>query len=84
LVGSLTEGFFNKNSDIDIAILFKGRVNLERELSLGVALEKTLGRKVDIINLNRAYVNLAFLVISKDILIHERDYIYHSNFLRHF
>ncbi len=81
LFGSLTEGFFHDNSDIDLAILFNKEVNFNKELSLGVDLESALRRKLDLINLNNASMNLAFRVISKGILIYENDYTYHSDFL---
>ena len=81
LFGSVVDEYFNENSDIDVAILFKDEISFERELDIGVKLERSLERRVDLINLSRSDVMIAFEAISKGVLIYEGDYIYHSDFL---
>lgn len=81
LFGSITEGYYNENSDIDLAVLFKNNIDFEQELALAIKLQDKLKRNVDLINLNRAGINLAFRAISRGILIYEDDEIAHADFL---
>jgi len=52
LFGSLATGLFNKNSDIDLLIKFRGKKSLLDLAGLKIKLEDSLGRKVDLLTYN--------------------------------
>jgi predicted nucleotidyltransferase len=58
LFGSAANGRLRPDSDIDIGILCSG--GLERELALGVDLERVFGREVDLVRLDTASTLLRF------------------------
>lgn len=82
IFGSLVEGFYNDNSDVDIALLFKNPVSLDRELEIAVRLEDRLNREIDLVNLERTSINLSFRIIAKGLLIYEGDYLRHTKFIQ--
>jgi predicted nucleotidyltransferase len=60
LFGSAARGALRRDSDIDIGIVPGRRFSLDEELALGVALEETLGREVDLVRLDHASTLLRF------------------------
>jgi hypothetical protein len=52
LFGSLATGAFNKNSDVDVLIEFKGKKTLLDLAGLQIKLRDSLGRKVDLLTYN--------------------------------
>lgn len=55
--GSITTDSFNSESDMDIAIISKERLNFTKELKLVQRLENMLIREVDLIDINDNNVN---------------------------
>lgn len=96
LFGSRAKGTSHSQSDIDIAVYFAGiedgptgdiRVG-ERQLSLGLLLERALRKPVDLVALNRASVDMRQNVLLHGILLCCKDSRAHAQFklaqLRHF
>jgi len=81
IFGSIVNDYATPHSDIDLGVLFKKNFNFKQELLIGARLESELKRKVDLINLNRTSVNLAFRIISTGILILENDSLLLSDYL---
>lgn len=81
IFGSLVDDYKMPSSDIDLAVLFRRVPDFKEELALGAELELKLKCEVDILNLNRASVNLAFRAISGGILIYEEEPIILSDYL---
>lgn len=83
LFGSIKDGYEHKKSDIDIAVLFSDSLDkfqqFELEIKLGNRLQDAIKRKVDLLVLNRAEVNIAFNAI-RGILVFERDLVKRSLF----
>lgn len=59
LFGSRADGSAGPDSDVDLAVLFRERENLEQLVELQIAFERNLGREVDLIDLGRAGAYLA-------------------------
>jgi predicted nucleotidyltransferase len=79
--GSIVSDYTTPHSDIDLGILFKENFDFKQELLIGARLESRLKRKVDLINLNRASLSLAFRIISTGTLILENDSLLLSDYL---
>ncbi len=63
-------------SDVDFAVYFNKTVDLAEEMSFLSRLSDVLGTDcVDLVNLNKAPVNIQFKAVSEGKLIYERDYI---------
>jgi predicted nucleotidyltransferase len=76
LYGSLARGQGHRDSDVDIAVLYATEPPSTLDglgVELGTALERCLGRPVDLVVLNRAPVDLIHRVLRDGILLHERD-----------
>lgn len=74
--GSVARGTARPSSDVDVAVLFvrksPGRLDGPR-LALEGTLERALGRRVDLIELNQAPVDLRTRVLRHGRLLFERD-----------
>ncbi|MDX1607086.1 MAG: nucleotidyltransferase domain-containing protein [Candidatus Competibacterales bacterium] len=76
LFGSAARGTADRRSDVDIAVLYPEQPPDCLEwlgLDLALALERLLGRPVDLVVLNRAPVDLIHRVLRDGVLICERD-----------
>jgi predicted nucleotidyltransferase len=76
LYGSLARGQRHRDSDVDIAVLYATEPPSTLDglgVELGNALERHLGRPVDLLVLNRAPVDLIHRVLRDGILIHDRN-----------
>jgi len=76
LYGSLARGQGRRESDVDIAVLYVTEPPSTLDglgLELGNALERHLGRAVDLVVLNRAPVDLIHRVLRDGILLHDRN-----------
>ena len=75
--GSIASGHAHASSDIDVAVLMDERLThtelFRLELELGARLEEALGKRVDLVSLNRATPFLAFQVLKSGILVRDRD-----------
>lgn len=73
LFGSSVKGYFSKESDIDIAVLFDKKPDLNEIIELKEILESILKREVDLAILNGASPILKMQVLKYGILIFKRD-----------
>ncbi len=63
-------------SDVDFAVLFDKRIDLGQEAAFLADISNYLGTdRVDLVNLNKAPLNLQFRALSEGKIIYERDYI---------
>jgi len=63
-------------SDIDFAVYFNRRMDLSEELTFLSKLSDVLETdRVDLVNLNKAPVNIQFRAVSEGKIIYEKDYI---------
>ncbi len=84
LFGSYGTEYETEYSDIDLGIIFLPGINADfkRELELEVALSLALGTdRLDVVNLNKAPIQLRYRAISEGRLIYEADYISTSDFI---
>ena len=75
LYGSLARGQEHRESDVDIAVLYATEPPSTLDglgVALSTALERHLGRPVDLVVLNRAPVDLIHRVLRDGILLHDR------------
>ena len=83
LYGSLARGQEHRDSDVDIGVLYATEPPLTLDGpggALGTALERHLGRPVDLVVLNRAPVDLIHRILRGGILLHDRDPAAHIRF----
>lgn len=76
LFGSTARGTATADSDVDLAVLYADEppATLDSpELALAADLERLLKRRVDVVVLNRAPVDLIHRVLRDGILVCERD-----------
>lgn len=57
IFGSLSNGNFSLESDVDIAIITLKKISINEELFITTKLEELLGRSVDIIDINDDSIN---------------------------
>lgn len=60
-------------SDVDIAIFTSRELSWKELVSMAMDLEDSLGLRVDLVHLNKAPLLLAYEVVSKGVLIFDRD-----------
>ncbi len=60
-------------SDVDIAIFTSKELSWKELVSITMDLEDSLGLRVDLVHLNKAPLLLAYEVVSKGVLIFDRD-----------
>lgn len=76
LFGSYGTEYQTALSDIDFAVLFDKKLGIAEEAAFLSRLSEILGTdRVDLVNLNKAPLNLQFRAISEGKIIYERDYI---------
>lgn len=84
LFGSLVKGKDNKNSDIDIALLFLNKIStqtrFDKKLQFISDLEKIFCRKVDIVDLNEADLYFIHQVMLSKKIILDKDINYRVSF----
>lgn len=69
-------------SDIDFAVLFNKKLDLNDEAEFLACLSQFLGTdRVDLVNLNKAPLTLQFRAITQGKIVYERDYITTCDFL---
>ena len=76
LFGSTARGVGSSASDIDVAVLFDTQPPGTLDgapLTLEGALERELGRRVDLVTLNSASADLVHRVLTDGVLVYERD-----------
>jgi uncharacterized protein YutE (UPF0331/DUF86 family)/predicted nucleotidyltransferase len=71
--GSYAMGKYRRGSDIDIAIYTKKPLNWRELVKLALKLEDSLGVRVDIVDLRTTPPLLAYEIISKGIIVVEKD-----------
>jgi uncharacterized protein len=73
LFGSVARGEQRADSDIDVAVRFEGITDpherMERSLCLGAALERALGRAVDLVDLDAAPLRLAGRILTERVVV---------------
>jgi predicted nucleotidyltransferase len=76
LYGSTARGESHAGSDIDVAVLFRDTPPATLEgLGLDIAgdIERALGKRADIVVLNRAAPDLVHRILRDGVLVHESD-----------
>ncbi|MDA8110753.1 MAG: nucleotidyltransferase domain-containing protein [Betaproteobacteria bacterium] len=76
LYGSTARGEAHAGSDIDVAVLFRETPPASLEgLGLDIAgeIERALGRRADVVVLNRAVPDLVHRILRDGVLLHESD-----------
>ncbi|MEW5953946.1 MAG: nucleotidyltransferase domain-containing protein [Bacillota bacterium] len=84
LFGSFGTEFQNEFSDLDLGVVFQPRElpGLRRELSLEAELSLIMGiDKIDLVNLNRAPIQLRFKAVADGTILYEADPDTLSDFL---
>ncbi|NLK00284.1 MAG: nucleotidyltransferase domain-containing protein [Clostridia bacterium] len=84
LFGSYGTEYETKFSDIDLGVVFlpEMKIGLTEELDLDAYLSLELGTdKLDVVNLNKAPIQLRFNAISQGELIYEADFIATRDFI---
>jgi uncharacterized protein YutE (UPF0331/DUF86 family)/predicted nucleotidyltransferase len=71
--GSYATGKYIRGSDIDIAVYTKKPLKWRELIELALELEDSLGVEVDVVDLRTAPLLLAYEVISKGVVVVERD-----------
>ncbi|MCD5414339.1 MAG: nucleotidyltransferase domain-containing protein [Clostridiales bacterium] len=89
LFGSYLTPYYTAISDIDFAVLFNCSVSILEECEVLVAISKILTvEKIDLVNLNKAPLNLQMKAISEGRLLYEKNYIktcdYVENMLKYY
>ncbi|MEK6907544.1 MAG: nucleotidyltransferase family protein [Nanoarchaeota archaeon] len=69
IFGSFVRGDYNKKSDIDILIKFKGRKSLFDLAGLEIELEKKLKKKVDVLTYNSIHPLLKERILKEEVKI---------------
>ncbi len=81
LFGSFGTEASNALSDLDLAVLFSREVSLLEELRVSADLSSILGRDdVDVVNLNKARVDLQHEILRTGEMIYERDRLVTADF----
>ncbi|MFA7204303.1 MAG: nucleotidyltransferase domain-containing protein [Candidatus Caldatribacteriota bacterium] len=81
IFGSFGTQYQNQNSDIDFAILYDKDITLKEELILEVKISEIFKRDdIDVVNLNKAPINLQHRVIYTGDLLYCRDKIKLADF----
>lgn len=57
IFGSLANGDFNEESDVDIAVIGKKKINFDVELKITLKVEELLDRNIDFIDINDDNIN---------------------------
>jgi len=73
IFGSYVAGKHGKRSDIDIAVYTRRPMKWKELVRLTLKLEDSLGTRVDVIDLRTAPPLLAYEVVSKGVVVVERD-----------
>lgn len=80
--GSYGTEFFTAHSDIDFAILFKQKPELEEEMYLQACISIKLSYEdIDLVNMNTAPLILLFNIISEGKIVYEREKDETDNFV---
>jgi predicted nucleotidyltransferase len=84
LFGSIVKGKNNKNSDVDIALLFSDKISIqerfEKKLEFAMDLENVLNKKVDIVDLSEADLYFVHQVMLNKEIILDKDIHYRVSF----
>lgn len=82
LFGSFGTDLYTKQSDLDIAILFKRKIPLLEEMKIAADLALILGRDdLDLVNLNEVRVDLCHEILCDGEIIYEKDRLLTANFI---
>lgn len=73
IFGSYVSGRFSERSDIDIAVYMDGQIGWKKIVEMKYMLEDVLDRRVDLILLNDADLELAYMILSEGRRIFVRD-----------
>lgn len=81
IFGSHGTCYENELSDIDFGILFKKKLSLMEELSIAGEIEMILGRKIDLLSLNKVNINFKYKIIQTGNVIYEANEIKTADFI---
>ncbi|MFU8794908.1 MAG: type VII toxin-antitoxin system MntA family adenylyltransferase antitoxin [Dethiobacteria bacterium] len=77
-----TELYDHERSDIDLAIIYRQALTLKEEMLIDAEITLILeSDNVDVVNLNKARVDISYHVLAMGKIIYERDKIITANFV---
>lgn len=71
--GSAVSGTMQKNSDVDVAVLFRHAMDVEQKIQLKDRLEKVLKRDVDLVDLSGLSGTLLKQILCKGLVVINKD-----------
>ena len=81
IFGSHGTIYENELSDIDFGILFQSDLSLMNELTIAGKIEMTIGKKVDLVSLNKVNIDLKYKIIKTGKLIYEKCEVKTADFV---
>ncbi|WP_434509825.1 type VII toxin-antitoxin system MntA family adenylyltransferase antitoxin [Desulfitobacterium sp. AusDCA] len=83
LFGSYGTEYEHHKSDIDLGVIFSLPLTLSDELEIDarLSLNVTIDREIDFVNLNCAPISLQYRALREGLLVHEGNYLKHSDFI---
>ena len=81
LFGSEATGRSTSQSDVDLGILFRARVDVDALVEMRRSLEDELGRPVDLVDMRECSPILAMQIVRSGRLLSERDRVTSANFV---
>jgi uncharacterized protein len=74
--------YYPELSDIDLAVIFNRNLSLKEEMLIDADISVILGSdKLDVVNLNKARVDICYQVLATGTIIYERDSIITADFV---
>ncbi len=79
--GSVARDTENRESDVDVGVIFRGAVSLEQELALQGRIERAVSRPVDLVRLDEADLLLRWRAVRDGIVVYSNPPYAASRFM---